>query len=105
MTHDPETIRHKRSIRTTKNLLIFHSALMADENLTDREVQESWDDGFLTNVIVPYLEHLDNHFEDQLNRIEEQENEILKMDPEWGVTITTLRALRQVIEVLKEWRG
>ncbi len=84
-------------------LYLMYFALLNDKPLTPEQVKKVWDDAFLTNVIVPILEHIKRHDRVMVTQSEE---------PDSGMGVhasffyrSSVRSLEAVIEILKEWRG
>ncbi len=88
-------------VNTTDELYAaIESALVNDKPMDPEEVRDFWDDTFLTNVIVPFLDHLRRHFSD------EWETAIRLQQWNAATSHSMQRSrLEQVIRILEEWRG
>ncbi len=79
--------------------LIYH-AISKDRPLTQEEVKIVWDDAFLTNVIVPILEHIKRH-----------DNEMVNQAIINGEAVQEYYYSRRMVDldhvqdILREWRG
>ncbi len=79
---------------------LMNFALRNDVPLTQEQVKIVWDDAFLTNVIVPILEHIIRH-----------DNEMVDQSIEDGETVREYYYRRRMVDlnhvqdILKEWRG
>ncbi len=88
-------------------------AVETDTVLTPQTIQETWNDAFLTNVMIPVLRHIVGNMERQL---EDLEDEMLP-DSLSDMTLSPFNnqvydrlsaqiiALSKVILILQEWRG
>ncbi len=81
--------------------MLIENAVKDDETLSPTEVRDTWDDAFLTNVIVPILEHIMRHDDKMVDE--------MRLDPEDVVRRLYYERrmvdLDHVIDILKEWRG
>ena len=82
----------------------IESALVNDKPMDPEEVRDFWNDMFLTNVIVPFLDHLRLH---NLTDIRANLRNPVSGDIYRARTIWTenVLALDRVIHILEEWRG
>ncbi len=85
-----------------KGYYLMYFAIHNDMPLTSEQVKKVWDDRFLTNVIVPILEHIRRHFEAMLEDPDE-------IDPEDDLRTEhyerRMSDLTYTIDILREWRG
>lgn len=85
-------------------------AVKLDYVMTQEEVTASWRDEFLTNVMVPYLEHIKDEVRDRqiqmLSRISQQGHPVTDEQTEaYKSLVHDANSLTQIIHILKEWRG
>jgi len=78
---------------------IYH-AISKDVPLTPEQVKEVWDDAFLTNIIVPILEHIKRHDDDMVAQAEVDGEKVLEYYYKQRMV-----DLDHVQDILKEWRG
>jgi hypothetical protein len=86
---------------------IIPSAL-TDEPIRQVDCHDWWDDEFLTNVVVPYLEHLRNHSESELKELLLQGEDKNRDSSAFTFAVDhskDLSALERVIHICNEWRG
>ena len=89
-------------------------AVTTDKIMPSQVVQSIWNDAFLTNVIVSFLEHLENHAADRHAEFDQAQADASAagmVEParhhqlEAEKADSQLQALVTVQEILKEWRG
>lgn len=92
----------ERAVEVTRHLMTYHVALLHDVPLTDQDVKESWDDRFLTNIMIPYLQHIVREYQTQLEELDRTEPPYIIAGFYYR---EQLRSLENTILVLEEWRG
>ena len=75
-------------------------AVKDDKPLTPEQVKRVWDDAFLTNIIVPILEHIKRHDDEMVSQAIEDEDVL-------GQSYYSRRMvdLDHVQDIVREWRG
>ncbi len=77
-------------------------AVVNDVPLTPEQVRETWDDAFLTNVIVPILEHIIAHHEMMADEAgDEGEANFYKE----AYYLQRANHIAETVLDLQEWRG
>ena len=79
---------------------LMYFAIQNDVPLLPDQVKRGWDDAFLTNVIVPILEHIKRHDDNMVAQAEVDGELVLEY-----YYRRRMVDLDHVQDILKEWRG
>lgn len=103
LSHDYVAKRADDMIRIQRHTI---PAIMLDKQLLEIDASEWWDDCFLTNIVIPYLEHIRWVLrEDVANMIAEHPDRGTFDNDTLTKLVTEIESLRKVIQVCYEWRG
>ena len=83
-----------------KGYYIQYFAVKDDKPLTPEQVKRVWNDAFLTNIIVPILEHIKRHDDEMVSQAIEDDDAL-------GQAYYSRRMvdLDHVQDILRDWRG
>lgn len=103
-SHREDSDREPATTPTLTNLRdLVYEATRTDVKLAPQEVEAIWHDEFLTNVIVPFLDHIARYV-----RMAKSTNEGVRRrweDIDTYNMKADIFALERTIWLLKEWRG
>jgi hypothetical protein len=67
---------------------------------------QNWDDAFLTNVMIPFLEHIRDEYRNQESQYLEAGRRLYAEEvKEFQDILHTVNSIQTTIYALSEWRG
>ena len=101
----PKTGSAYRRDRVEAAMAAITEAVMYDQPLSEEAVRLTWNDTFLTTVIVPILRHQVNYWRNREAMLLERQRLTPEQVKEFQEILHNINALTHTVFLLQEWRG